>query len=725
MSQIKIKLHSDICLGDGQSRGTRIDTDVCADGYGIPYIPARRLKGCLREAAVELQELGFQGVTDEAINELFGGIYGEAGLIQINDAVIPGIDNIHSWIEHVRHSSSDFEKKAVHPNSISKMYTYRRGQTRLNNGVKVDGTLRFINVLKHYDPLEEKNNKELVFVANVSTMGDSNYDELISVCCKTVRHMGMNRNRGLGNISMEYIPDSTDSTKQYDCDELEPEKLYTLEYRIANDAPITLPDCDGIRTSIPAKSIIGILSGKYLKGHDKNSEFDELFLDGTVVWSDLTPVIAGKKSYSVPMLIARLKNDNGKMINRFADNGSLNWKALKPKTIETGYMSQSDNKYFVADLPIRTIYHNSIRNRKLTGEGLYMQDSVESGYVFAGTVTAPGRLIGIIVSVLTQGPLGLGRSKSAQYATCRVTDILSPVPVCDATTDMEIGSPVYVVLDSDYLPKAAGGAPTVDADMIRSAVAEELDLENELPDRAMDMIKYRTVGGYQGMWHLQKPHMQVVSAGSVFCFKAGKTSYPETIQIGKCRQEGFGQCRILSAADVNNIKDLQVGHVERITDKGDFSSDYQKMFREAVVANECKELISDNAEKIAKTFEGLRGERVEGNKKRNGIPSGRLRLLAFEASDYADLRMKIDQMKESDVDSASIGRRWECHELLDEIYGKDRKVMSWQSIIGFNENSTDIIGSIDPGVQKYIEADWKRPLDIILHSLHYSKGGKR
>lgn len=49
--KIKIELMSDLCAGSGYSFAGVIDSDVSYDEYGLPFLPARRLKGCMREAA--------------------------------------------------------------------------------------------------------------------------------------------------------------------------------------------------------------------------------------------------------------------------------------------------------------------------------------------------------------------------------------------------------------------------------------------------------------------------------------------------------------------------------------------------------------------------------------------------------------------------------------------------------------------------------------------------
>ena len=64
--QLIITLKSDLCAGSGYSYAGIVDSDLCYDIYGIPYIPAKRLKGCLREAA------GLIGLTEEETGRIFG-----------------------------------------------------------------------------------------------------------------------------------------------------------------------------------------------------------------------------------------------------------------------------------------------------------------------------------------------------------------------------------------------------------------------------------------------------------------------------------------------------------------------------------------------------------------------------------------------------------------------------------------------------------------------------
>ena len=49
--KLTIKLLSDSCTCSGETYNSMVDMDVVYDENGLPYIPAKRIKGCIREAA--------------------------------------------------------------------------------------------------------------------------------------------------------------------------------------------------------------------------------------------------------------------------------------------------------------------------------------------------------------------------------------------------------------------------------------------------------------------------------------------------------------------------------------------------------------------------------------------------------------------------------------------------------------------------------------------------
>ena len=98
MQELEIILNSDLCAGNGESAGNSIDSDVCIDDAGIPYIPSRRIKGCLKQAAFDLKKMGYTLASDSNIIALFGDAYGNEGAFSICDAMIKDANGIRQYL---------------------------------------------------------------------------------------------------------------------------------------------------------------------------------------------------------------------------------------------------------------------------------------------------------------------------------------------------------------------------------------------------------------------------------------------------------------------------------------------------------------------------------------------------------------------------------------------------------------------------------------------------
>ena len=95
MSVITVELKSDLCAGTGTGFSSFVDTDISYDRY----IPGRRLKGCLREAAEyyygkdhgEIARVfGTAGGQEEALGT--GG--GRMGVFKISNGYLEEIRNM-------------------------------------------------------------------------------------------------------------------------------------------------------------------------------------------------------------------------------------------------------------------------------------------------------------------------------------------------------------------------------------------------------------------------------------------------------------------------------------------------------------------------------------------------------------------------------------------------------------------------------------------------------
>jgi len=201
-----VKTITNTCPGSGEGYGSIVDCDVVFDDMGLPYIPARRIKGVLRECALELQEMvnnsGLMEIQDHQLNKVFGreGQYEGASLI-VTDLLIDGHDGYKEWFEWLYHKYPALFSPAV----MMEYFTEMRRQTSITEqGIAEEGSLRTSRVLK----------KGLCFKGLLYL---SDYDEkdivLLALSCANLRHLGVQRNRGLGEVEVMLYKGNDNVTK--------------------------------------------------------------------------------------------------------------------------------------------------------------------------------------------------------------------------------------------------------------------------------------------------------------------------------------------------------------------------------------------------------------------------------------------------------------------------------------------------------------------------------
>ena len=184
---LKIQMQSMLLPGAGGGSAV-VDTETVRDEYGIPYIPGRRLKGVLRESALEASEMcklaGLNWITESDVETAFGA--SEERLI-VRDCRIEGYEAMKPWLAwcFAEHGS------IVNWQSVLDWFTTVRSQTALDNGVAKDGALRNMRVIE----------KKLIFTGVLENAGDNAAAETVAaLACANLRRMGTLRNRGLGEV---------------------------------------------------------------------------------------------------------------------------------------------------------------------------------------------------------------------------------------------------------------------------------------------------------------------------------------------------------------------------------------------------------------------------------------------------------------------------------------------------------------------------------------------
>ena len=195
--KIQIQVKSPTLIGSGEGLGALIDSDIVFDDAGIPYIPAKRVKGCLRDSAKEVEEILQRAKIPVPMD--IDAVFGKTGNIEpaqvyFSSLFIPEYEAERSWLLYLM-GNKDFSHY-INRERIQKHFTEVRQLTRIEeDGVAFDHSLRSVRVVK----------KGEVFKGDVRIIGNPNSnDSLIQtlyLACLNFRHMGTGRNRGFGEIA--------------------------------------------------------------------------------------------------------------------------------------------------------------------------------------------------------------------------------------------------------------------------------------------------------------------------------------------------------------------------------------------------------------------------------------------------------------------------------------------------------------------------------------------
>lgn len=529
--RIRIELRSDLCAGSGYSYAGIIDSDVAYDDYGIPFLPARRLKGCMREAA--------SLVCPEQVDRIFGKRGDDSTrCIVIGNACINHYDDIQAELRKVC-GGKQREAKYLSAQSILELYTSVRAQTRIEalTGVADDNTLRFMRVVNRYDPLQ--GGCPLCFYAEIEY--DSSVEDAVRMIAKATRNIGMNRNRGFGSVRCR-LTDERDAEVWQECPaDSGREGSVCITYVLRNREPLMLSsDNNGVSDSfISGRSILGRLAGNYLGLPGKSAEDEEfraLFLDGRTVFTDanLTFMPAGEERpvtewpsyYPAPQYLNRMKKSRV-LVNLLmqeewdgstedaayrAENGNL------PKKLKTQYVARyGENLYDVAEAERELIYHNRMEAAPGEDRLLYSAEALKEGQYFKGSIYMDWKYGSLLKGLLENTGLSFGKSRTAQYGACELAGRVSVDTVGKVRVHAGYGDRVAVTLRSDAVFLNDSGY-TVRFDEVKRLIAETFSIPYRGEEDGGSMVQTRELTGYYSKWNLKRQAVPAVRAGSVFVY---------------------------------------------------------------------------------------------------------------------------------------------------------------------------------------------------------------
>lgn len=534
--KIRIELLSDLCTYSGETYNSLVDMDVIYDEYGIPYIPAKRIKGCIREAALEMQELGV--ISAEEYHRLFGKEGNQKSTFWLSNAYIKDYKQILSGLKKFQ------LKELATPQNVLEQYTSMRTQTAVNleNGVADKTSLRTMRVV----------NKGVVFEAECAVQEEDkkNFRNTVSL----VKHMGVSRTRGLGLISM--VVDEKDEEKAKKKWEKKREVLLAfkdqvgehnrLEYQIHLNSAMMCKSAQGnqavTQDYIAGSKVLGLLASKMGDERYRNLMRNEGFqVSNAYIMSE------SKRCIPARISLRKVKDQS------YEENGTITLMdavcgvtgTRKQMTAAGADYMDSENR--ICEVTTEISYHHQRPKNKAIGKatglddgssfyqlGAICADQTFGGYIYADKESAET----ILDTLAERKEIRMGYGKSSEFGAIdlNITNIRTPEVHSEQVND------AVVTLASDVILYNENGMLTTDTETLKEYLEDIVniaDLEIRRP-----FLRYETIGGYNTTWKCRKPIFHALGKGSVFVLHSDQGFDLDLLNrqfIGERVAEGYGE----------------------------------------------------------------------------------------------------------------------------------------------------------------------------------------
>ena len=184
----KIKMLSDWHIGSGLDSATDANALVLKDDRGLPYIPGKTIKGLIRDALHDMVDVG--KADPIKMNKIFGEEVKDE-----NDKVIKTIPG-NAFFSNAK--LCEKESDEIYHNKLESFLYRNIASTAIGKkGVAEDKSLRVMQVTMPVN-----------LYGNISGL-DNDDIALLKDTIKLVRHLGVNRNRGLGRCKFTHLENTS------------------------------------------------------------------------------------------------------------------------------------------------------------------------------------------------------------------------------------------------------------------------------------------------------------------------------------------------------------------------------------------------------------------------------------------------------------------------------------------------------------------------------------
>ena len=535
--KLRIELKSDLCTASGENYNSYIDTDVVFDDYGLPYIPAKRLKGVIKEAALELVEFGLYSKVDYEI------LFGKEGTARAAFA----IDN--AYLEYAKEYIHDLARcsdgTVRHPQRVLDLFTYTRTQTALEqSGAAKENSLRTFRVVNKGEIFEAR----IKFLKQVS----NSQEELLKQAVRMVKHIGCSRTRGLGFVEAELLeeierPESVRNKYSFGDNNC-------INYRIRLNSSILCKTGNGCQEKtdeyIQGSKILGIIAeflgqtefGKFM-GYDTTDE--EMPIASNAY------ICQGAMRCTPAALSYQKRKNQGFIDDEMSIKDRLSSYKDEEQWSPLGALWLSPNNV-MKSVETQINYHHKRPDNKAigraTGENnssFYQLKSICAGQEFAGYILVNRKQAELLTANLcTVNEVRIGNNKYVEYGDAQL-EITGITDVSKKTLNtqefvVKLNSPV--ILYNEY------GMPSSEVSCLITYLEKNLGLTAGSLKEKKCYVTYEEIGGYNVTWNKRKPNFAALGRGTVLLLEsteAGNLCVNEKMFVGERISEGYGEIELI------------------------------------------------------------------------------------------------------------------------------------------------------------------------------------
>lgn len=606
--ELVITLLSDLSPGNGDSVAGLIDSEI-ANEYGLPIIPAKRLKGALQHVGKELVDWGL--VEQRELDNLFGAAgQAESGPIQFFDATLYKIPRSFYMDEEKEESTSITEKSAkelviehyvpfvqrllkeesIHPNELLHLFSTVRARTAIDietNTAKTQ-SLRTMRVVHRGLTFKSK------IVLNTT---NEESERLLEMCVQGLRRLGLGSTRGLGEVACQiHRVDSSPSVWKVPLPETtRDDEEIELLFRITLEQPVMIAGSQGLYHScadwIPGGTLLGAFAGMYIADHGlgekahQDETFSRIFLRDGVAFGYAYPEIGGKRFAPCPAHWQREKNKNAAYaISQEKPQQNGKQEGIVLRSIGALAFLQEDDTLLLHEPEKEVRMHYSRpdnrgigrplgeepreeENEKIYGRrGQFFQyTALRQGQSFIGSLRGKKQDIHALLTCIEKrnGKLRLGRSRTAEYGNVTM-ELLADSEASSLLMEKgqhSIGTakPFAICLTTPMLLMDQAGRPDPDPAHFLTEVQGALKVKLKLEKQ---FLKQTILSGYNGKWRMPKPKQTALDAGTVLIVSVMDGTVDrdklESRLWGANTGEGCGQLKVIAMESLQETKKMKV-----------------------------------------------------------------------------------------------------------------------------------------------------------------------